>query len=132
MRFRLRSLFWITTVVALALVIYRAWSMDGVIGTLLGLSLEIARADDTVWATGYSGEGFRAIRKGMSRNDVYRRLGPPLDLSRYPSSGIQSPSAAGETVECWTATEHNSSYWVREIVFKGDTVVRKLSEFYVD
>jgi outer membrane protein assembly factor BamE (lipoprotein component of BamABCDE complex) len=132
MRFRLRSLLLATACIAVLIALVSIWarSLDGVLGNLFAL----VGPDDTVWADSYSGSSFRAIRPGMTRNEVYALLGPPLEVRQSNQmfdfdTARQNP---GEIVECWTRTPEDSSYHVRQIVFKEDRVVDKNSEFYLD
>lgn len=126
-RFRLQSLFIVTAGTAIALTACRLWPLDGWLGIFCGNG-------DTVWATGYSDNRWRSIHAGMTREEVYAVLGPPLEIRLSPTlfdfdTPRQNP---GEVVECWTRTPNNGSYSIRQLVFKGDDVVDKINEFYID
>lgn len=132
MRFPLRSLFWFTAVFAVAALVLSLWwrSIDGVSGNILAFLM----SEDTVWADSYSDDSFRSVRVGITRDEVYVLLGPPLEIRRVLGTfdfdtRRQNP---GEVVECWTRTPENSDYRVRQIVFNGNLVVDKSAEFYVD
>ena len=119
MRFRLRSLFLFTAVVALLVCLaFPLRPIDGFIGSLFLLF-----EDGTVWADGYSDAGFKAVRVGMSRSEVYKLLGKP----------ITSYDDRGRRCEYWSAGQTiYSSYRQREVVFKGDTVVRINTGAWID
>ena len=127
-RFSLRKLFLWMAVVALVLTAYRSWPLDGAVNVLL---YQFVDEDDTVFADGYTDEAFRTVRATMKREEVYALLGPPINQRQHPDE-FKSRPAPGETVECWTRTPNDGDYKVREIVFKGDIVVRRYSEFYFD
>jgi hypothetical protein len=128
LRFRVRDAFLATAIVGLALLAYRSWPMDGILGIVL------ATADDTVWADGYSESRWRDVKVGMKRDEVYALLGLPLEV-RTKCSAFDFDTLRqlpGEAVECWSRTPQNSNYHVRQIIFKGDVVVDKQNEFYLD
>jgi hypothetical protein len=107
--------------VALGLTVYRWLPLDGVSGILGPLMF----GNDTQWAQGYTDSGFRAARVGMTREEVYKFLGRPLDLS----------SDCGMVVEHWTVLDPSRvdcNLFVRDIWFQGDTVVKKVAEFSPD
>jgi hypothetical protein len=111
-RFRLRSLFILIAILALLLTAYRWWPIDGVI--------DFGNSDHTVWAAGYSDAGFRAVRVGMKRDQVYSLLGRPFEHSWV--------NPRGHTVEQWTAPSDSSSVFRRrDVIFSGDTVIEKVS-----
>jgi hypothetical protein len=128
-RFRLQSLLLFTAVVAIALVGYRLWPLDGWMGSLFSRV-----GDDTVWADGYSDNRWRSVYVGMKRDDVYELLGSPLEVQPNPKLfGFDAPrQCPGEVVERWTRTPNNDSYSIRQLVFKGDVVVDKINIFYTD
>jgi outer membrane protein assembly factor BamE (lipoprotein component of BamABCDE complex) len=110
-RFSLRTMFLLMTVAAVLLTAYLYadswWPLDG-------LMLPNDRGT-TYWANGYSDNGWRTVRVGMKRREVYDLLGPPLYVSSVTSDG-----------ESWTRSSFDGvTYQRRTIVFQGDTVVRK-------
>lgn len=121
MQFRLRRLFLFTSVVAVGLMIYRWWPMDGLWGVIAPVW-----GDSTVWAQGYTDAGFRAVQTGMKRSEVYALLGQPLSTYSDPS---------GEVTEEWTqqrADSFDCSLYIRQVSFQGDLVVGKFAEFSPD
>jgi hypothetical protein len=58
----------------LPLVFLHYWLLDGLPGFVLGVLLR----EDTVYAQRYSDRGFRAVRVGMSEQEVEHLLGRPL------------------------------------------------------
>jgi hypothetical protein len=125
MRFRLRSLFLVTALVAVGLTagvaLYRWQPLDGYGGTVMAA----VWGNNTVWAPGYTDAGFRAVRIGMKRSEVYALLGKPLGT--YPTSG-------GGVTEYWTqmGPDTDCSVYHRHVTFQGDVVVTKLAEFSPD
>ena len=130
MRFRLRSLFLAAALVAVICALVRWSQLDGFGGAIFSLLLP----DDTLWADGYSDDSFLAVRIGMERSEVYALLGKPLEVRPSPTMFEFDARRhnLGEVLECWTQTPNNSHFHVRQVVFKGDTVVHKSSGFYVD
>jgi hypothetical protein len=112
-----------TAVVATGLMLYRWWPVDGVAGILGPLVF----GDDTVWATGYTDAGFRAVRIGMSRTEIYALLGPPLHVM---------PTKTGQVAEGWTTLDSSPNaqcnLFVRQIWFQGDTATSIVAEFSPD
>jgi hypothetical protein len=121
MRFRLRSLFLITALVAVGLMLHRWWPVDG-----FGGIIAVVWGDNTVWAPGYTDAGFREVRIGMKRSEVHALLGEPLE---------SHPQTGGEVIESWTTmgtTSFDCSIHFRCVTFKGDVVVEKVAEFSPD
>jgi hypothetical protein len=111
-RFRLRSLFVLIAILALLLTAYRWRPIDGVI--------DFGNSGHTVWAEGYSDTGFRAVRLGMKRDQVYALIGQPFEHSWI--------DPRGHTVEQWTAPgDDANTFRRRDVIFSGDTVVEKVS-----
>jgi hypothetical protein len=112
-----------TAVVAAGLTLYRWWPLDGVAGILGPLLF----GDDTVWATGYTDAGFRAVRVGMSRTEIYAILGPPF---------YATPNGTGQVAEDWTVLDSSPdadcNLFVRQIWFQGDTATSRVAEFSPD
>ncbi len=121
MRFRIRSLSVFVVLIAMIVGLYHALGpTDGIIGEVRAL----VEDDETVWpVSGYSHNGFRAVRTGMSRNEVYRLIGPPISAKHDYGDNV---------FECWTWAQYNGSYRRREIIFRGDKVVQKVAGFYID
>jgi hypothetical protein len=89
----------------LSLTAYRLWPADGV----------IAATQLTVFANGYSNFGWKSIRPGASRREVYARLGPPIHVIDF---------ADGRTLEEWSkGISVPGRYRRRAMGFKGDKVV---------
>jgi hypothetical protein len=106
LRFGLRSIFVLIAVVALLLTAFRLWPVDGVI---VGLDAY------TVFADGYSNSGWKSIRLGASRRDVYTRLGLPAHVISF---------ADERTVEEWSdGVVVPGRYRRRALGFKDDKVV---------
>ena len=102
----------LTAVVAAALTAYRRWPIDGVAG--------VGAREMTIYADGYSDTGWRSIRLGAKRRDVYTQLGPPASVMHI---------AGGRTLEEWThAFRSPGRYRRRALGFQGDTVVFKKAE----
>ena len=120
MRFRLGSLFLITAVVSAGLMLYRWWPVDGLWGVVA-----VVWGDNTVWAPGYTDAGFRAVKIGMKRSEVYALLGRPLASESEPT---------GEGVDSWTemGADTDCSVHIRRVLFRGDLVVSKFAEFSPD
>ena len=113
-RFRLRSIFVLTAIVALALTAYRSWPIDGLAG--------IRVRERTIYAEGYSDDDWRAIGLGAKRRDVYARLGQPTFVMHI---------AGGRTLEEWSIAGGISPPGLhrrRALGFQGDAVVFKKSE----
>lgn len=129
MRFRLRTLLLITALVAVVLLLgvklYRWQPLDGYTG-----SLWAALGDNTVWAPGYTDAGFRNVKIGMKRSEVYALLGQPLGTYSDPGGKvIESWAAMGELTE---SNNYDCSVHIRHIAFQGDVVVEKVAEFSPD
>jgi hypothetical protein len=103
---------------SLALTVYRWWPIDGIIGNLFARG-----GHDTVWADGYSDKRWRAVRLGMCRDEVYNLIGLPIETG---------PIREGRVFESWTHSPGDTSYFQRYIEFKGDMVVEKINEFWLD
>jgi hypothetical protein len=108
---------------ACVLVIYLSYHAfgptDGIVGEVLALIYD----DQTVWPiTDYSDNGFRAVRIGMSRGDVYSLIGRPINMQDDPDGIIR---------ECWTWSGRDGSYRKREVIFRGNEVIGKVAGFEV-
>jgi hypothetical protein len=78
----------------------------------------------TIYAPGYDGARFRAIREGQSADQVLSALGPPLQKSSWPG---------GE--EMWEYSEqytYTSNYERRRIYFKNGRVESVTNDYWVD
>jgi len=118
-RFPLRILFVYTAIGALvAGAMFRWWPIDGIGGIVWRVLLE----EDTVWASGYSEDGFRGVRIGMKRSEVHKLLGPPIKSGQWD----------GQLWEHWTYSPADTHYQIRDVVFEDDVVVRKIGEYWVD
>lgn len=111
LRFRLRSIFALTAIMALVLTAYTLWPIDG---------SSAVTGPYTVFADGYSDAGWRAVGIGGKRLDVYARLGLPINVARF---------TGGYSLEEWSCSVISpGQYRRRAIGFKGDTVVFKKAE----
>jgi hypothetical protein len=120
MRFRLRRLFLLTAAVALAVsILFRWWPIDGVFGNLLAF----VSPEDTVYAPGYTNEGFRAARVRMRRKEIHALLGPPL---------YTWDNGGGITVEWWTRSPSDGDFRERAFVFNKDMSIEKISGYWLD
>jgi hypothetical protein len=98
----------------------REWPVDGLEGLRGGLFLE-----DTVFAPGYSVQAFSKVRVGMTREQVYELVGPPLDS--WGSWGD-----AGNGYEQWSHSPGDHSYRRRVIEYTDDLVAEIDTEFWHD
>jgi outer membrane protein assembly factor BamE (lipoprotein component of BamABCDE complex) len=104
-------MFAVMTIVAIALVAYRWWPIDGFDG-MFDLS-----PGNTTWANSFTDDGFRAVRVGMKRDEVLALLGPPLEAGT---------SSSGYRVDSWTqSVTHLDRHRTRIITYKGGTVINK-------
>ena len=109
-------------VVASTFVGLNAWLLDGLSGTFFSWVL----ATDTVFAPDYSDNGFRSVRPGMERREVYELIGPPLE--RHPAWAEDD-----EVLESWTRSPSDTHRFLRQVWFDtSGRVIRRHSEFYVD
>jgi hypothetical protein len=80
--------------------------------------------DGTTWASGYTDEGFQAVRVGMTRGQVYALIGKPLAIRTK-----DDPEGRGlYDVECWSGISDEWDYRRREICFDDDVVSAKHGE----
>jgi hypothetical protein len=89
---------------------------------------DLALTDDTVYAPGYTDEGFNSVTVGMSEREVLRRLGPPIDGPYFP----QAADPDWDKGMRWTRSAHDSHYKIRVILFRQGRVADKHAGFYVD
>jgi hypothetical protein len=122
MRFKLRTLFVVTTVAVLLAAAARAWtsSVNG-LPTLIWVCI---LGEDTEWAADYTDEGFVAVTRGMPRAEVHRLLGAPLYT--------EEDQGRSQLIDWWTRSPSDSNYLQRAVVFRDDRAVDKVSEFWVD
>ena len=71
------------------------WLIDGIGGGLH--ALQSSTHDSTSYSISYSDKGFKAVRTGMSSEDVTRLLGQPL----YVRGPIPPPESDGKGPEAW-------------------------------
>ena len=62
--------------------IFHFYHLDGLHGYLISCLLK----DDTIYASGYSDNSFRKIKKGMSQKVVLELLGEPLNKRKLDNS----------------------------------------------
>jgi hypothetical protein len=96
--------------------------LDGLDGLLL--SRFIVDFEDTRYASGYSDRAFRAVRVGMSTQEVLGLLGEPLERSRSERSGLDTWR--------YSVSPSDASYRVRVIQFLNGLASGKVHELYVD
>jgi hypothetical protein len=79
--------------------------------------------DRTIYAPGYSEEGFKTIARGMSREQVLAILGEPLRRDLGTSAMPK---------EYWRYTEGtaDSNYWFRTITFDKKGIVQGVDRHY--
>lgn len=100
-----------------------AYLLDGLDGLFWGFVL----SEDTVYSPGYSDSGFRAVRLGMTADEVHRLLGPPQ--SRWMNR--QGPTTL-ETGERWSFSPGDTNFRCRVVLFRNGIVIERHSEFYLD
>jgi hypothetical protein len=115
MKFRLRTLFLITTVTSCMLGFIYWNPLDGRYGAIRAYF----SADATEYAAGYSDRAFRSVRVGMKQSEVYALLGEPL--WKY--------DAKFSTVAGWTSAATRVPYRQRVVEFEEGAVIFKRSEF---
>lgn len=99
-----------------------SYLLDGVDGWFF--SKLAVGVEDTQYASGYTDGGFRAIRIGVSKEEVLGILGSPLKVWSDDREGLE--------IWGYTSTPSDSNYRIRVVQFRGGVVVGKVSEFYVD
>jgi hypothetical protein len=85
----------------------------------------------TVYASGYTEEGFRSVTTGMSSEEVLATIGTPL--RKVPWTGYTWPVPGSD--ENWWYSEQppqDGNYYRRWLLFKNGRVLANLSYFYVD
>jgi hypothetical protein len=117
-RFSLRTMFVAMSVLAFGIVAYSRWPVDG----LFEYVRYIGRTD-TMWAAGFSDEAFQSVHLGMTQEEVYTLLGPPLRKESWEKEC---------SVEYWTANGSKSHYRLREVGFCRGRVVYKVARIYSD
>lgn len=104
--------------------------LGGAVCSLLG--------EDTVYAAGYTGSGFRRVHRGDTPTQVLEKLGEPMErfgmkkdvsaddgwLYRLPDSNAEGWS--------FSRSQHSDNYRIRVVVFLEGKVVDKVAKFYVD
>jgi hypothetical protein len=100
--------------------LYRSYSsIDG----FQGLIWRTVTGEDTQYAAGYRDHGFVQVTNGMSRDHVYRLLGPPLNVWTNEDNSIG---------ERWTKSPRDGNYRCRVVLFTNSVVIERHSEFYED
>nr|WP_256433108.1 outer membrane protein assembly factor BamE [Myxococcus sp. CA040A] len=108
-------------VVLSAVVLVRAFLLDGVSGALLACIV----GEDTVYSARYSDRGFRTILPGMSEEQVRHALGEPLRVQE-----LDPPYGA---VWSYSKSAKKDNYRIRTVRFGEDgKVVTKTAEFWLD
>jgi hypothetical protein len=98
---------------------YDLYVLDGLMSCVLPLLFR----EDTEYAPGYSPAGFRSLRPGMSQDDVFDVLGPPLE--KYALEG-------GREGWRWSRSRGDRSYRVRVAIFETGEVSEIIHKFYLD
>jgi hypothetical protein len=107
--------------VAALITAYRWWPLDGVSGAYYFRT----HPDQTVWASGYTDVGFRAVRAGMTRKEVYALIGQPLETRDDVCGKVY-------TTQSWIRNPDDAAYWrYRMVTFVGDTAIGTYSFFQV-
>jgi hypothetical protein len=99
------------------------WPLDGISGTVLAWAF----GEDTVYAPGYTDDGFRRVEIGMTRAEVLSLIGPPL--ARWP---LGSADLLVEYAEKWSTSPGDTNFRRRVIWFREGRVARKFAEYWVD
>jgi len=97
--------------------------LDGLSGLLLGTLLG---REDTELAPGCTDAAFVRIRIGMAREEVHRRLGPPLASWEPPRREPLDP----ELAERWSTSPSRGNHRRRVILYRDDRVVARRAGFW--
>jgi hypothetical protein len=92
--------------------------LDGLSGLLLGTLLG---SEDTELAPGCTDAAFARIRIGMTRDEVHRRLGPPLAVWEPPRREPLDPDLA----ERWSRSPSGGNHRRRVVLYRDDRVVAR-------
>jgi hypothetical protein len=103
--------------------IAHAYLIDGVDGFLFSLAVP----EDTVYAPGYSDAGFRKVRIGMTREQVYALIGPP-----QRSWPVENADGTADSGARWSHSPGDTNFRCRVVLFASDRVSDKHAEFYLD
>jgi|GEM_PF-3159501 len=119
MKKRLRQIAITLVVVAVILIGLHMWLIDGIGGLILGAFFQ----EDTAYATGYTDHEWRAVRIGMTEDEVRGRIGQPLEIwtNQISSVGMR-----------WSKSPGDTHYRCRVLQFNNGRVSKKHAEFYVD
>lgn len=121
---RRRALVIACSLVAAGVAIFILLPIDGYGGWVLSF---LADKEDTVYASGYSDEGFRRIRPGMSEQEVVDLLGAPLEKYSFEDDhGVQRVGWR------YSKSAHGQSFRIRAVVFDEGRVKSVFREFYLD
>ena len=116
------------------IVAIRYASCDGLGGVLLRLS----GMDSTEYASGYSWWGFRTLHRGMTADDVLRRIGEPLErfgMTEAPHYDAgwkyraNNPNAEGWD---YSRSRSDSHYRMRIVVMRSGRIVDIVAKVYID
>jgi hypothetical protein len=83
----------------------------------------------TVYSEGYSESRFRALRAGMSREEVERVVGQPLGKIPW------NQHVPSRDTEMWSYSDRadkTANFWRRWVVFEKGSVVEVINDFWVD
>ena len=98
--------------------------LDGLSGLVLGTLLG---REDTEVAPRCTDAAFARVRIGMSRDEVHRRLGPPLAAWRPPRREPLEP----ELVERWSWSPSGANHRRRLVLYRDGRVVARRAGFWV-
>jgi hypothetical protein len=97
--------------------------LDGLSGLVLGTLLG---HEDTELAPGCTDAAFARIRIGMTRDEVHRRLGPPLAAWEPPRREPLDP----ELAERWSTSPSGGNHRRRVVLYRDDRVVARRAGFW--
>jgi hypothetical protein len=80
-------------------------------------------AEDTVYAPGYTEQGFIRVSVGMAQHQVHDLIGPPLDVWTNKNSSVGMR---------WSKSPKDTDFRCRVLQFVNEKVVDKHTEFYLD
>ena len=95
------------------------YPLDGLSGMIWGSILW----EDTVYAQGYTEQGFCHVNVGMSEQQVYDLVGAPLDTWTNMDSSVSMR---------WSKSPGDTNFRCRVLEFVNGIVKEKHAEYYVD
>ena len=94
--------------------------LDGYSGLLLSSLLS---TDDSVYSEGYTGRKFLKIETGMTKDEVYKILGEPINIFVPIKHTISLQ---------YSTSPKDTHYRIRQIYLRENKVAEVVSYFYVD